>query len=194
LLHRPNKSARLELQTALETAKIVEVSRKLQIGLIGALPKAARLAKHVTAGMFISLLLLGTVSCQSDKPAGRAPFAEVVLTGNTPGQIRNATVAVFADNGYKTRRSDPGEMVFEKEGSRMNNFAYGSWMGDTPVWVRVKATVTPVGEMKCRLECRPYLVRDIGSAAEQELSVSTLHRGPYQKLLDEVAKRLSGKG
>jgi len=99
----------------------------------------------------------------------------------------------FQKNGYKARQTDPSSLVFEKQGSRMNNFAYGSWMGDTPVWIRVKGNVLPVGQMTYRLECTPYLVRDIGTGAEEELPVNGLHRAPYQKLLDEVALRLGRK-
>src|SRR5579872_5019802 len=79
-----------------------------------------RVLRNLAAGV----LILGAMGCQSDKQAVPGHFAAVLLSGNTPGQIRNATVAVFADNGYKTRQSDPDRMVFEKQGSRMNNFAY----------------------------------------------------------------------
>lgn len=139
------------------------------------------------------LCSFGGAGCRSTDEPVSASFASVLLSGNTPGQIRDATVAVFVDNGYKARQTGPDAMVFEKEGSRMSNFAYGSWLGDSPVWIRVKASAVPTGEMKCRLSCTAYLVRDIGSAAEEELPVSHLHRGPYQKLLDEVARRLARK-
>ena len=138
-----------------------------------------------------ALLLVGAIGCQSDKHAISGKFAAVLLSGNTPGQIRNAAVTVFLDNGYKVRQTDPNAMVFEKQGSRMNNFAYGNWVGDTPIWVRVKSSVVPVGDMRCRLECTAYLVRDIAGASEEELPVNSLHKGPYQKMLEEVAKRLS---
>jgi len=140
----------------------------------------------------ISLMVVGN-GCRSTKEPVSARFASVILAGNTPGQIRDAAISVFLDNGYKAKQTDPNGMVFEKEGSRMNNFAYGNWVGDTPVWIRVKGSVVPVGEMSCRLQCNAYLVRDIGSAAEEELPVSSLHRAPYQKMLEEVAKRLMRK-
>lgn len=139
-----------------------------------------------------ALLVGAAIGCQSDKHAISGKFAAVVLSGNTPGQIRDAAVTVFLNNDYKVRRTDPNAMVFEKQGSRMNNFAYGNWVGDTPIWIRVKSSVVPVGDMSCRLECTAYLVRDIGGASEEELPVNSLHKRPYQKMLEEVAKRLSG--
>ena len=91
----------------------------------------------------------------------------------------------------KATLTDPRSMVFEKEGSSMNNFAYGSWLGDSKVWIRVKGSVILIGERRSRLECTAFLVRDIGSATEEELPVRGMHRGQYQKLLDQVAQRLN---
>jgi hypothetical protein len=122
-----------------------------------------------------------------------ASFASVTITGNTPGQIGDAAVEVFKNDGYKVAQRNSDRLVFEKEGTKMNNFAYGSWIGDTPVWVRVKGSIVPAGEMTFRLQCTAYMVRDIGGSTEEEIAVSGLHRGQYQKLLDEVAKKLAQK-
>jgi hypothetical protein len=137
--------------------------------------------------------LAGSTGCQSIDHPSTSNLASVVITGNTPGQIRDAAVEVFVDNGYKATQTDPTSMVFEKHGSGMNNFAHGNWVGDTPVWVRVKASITAVGEMKFRLQCGAYLVRDRGSAAEEELTVNKIHKGKYKQLLLEVAKRFEHK-
>src|SRR6266481_4345277 len=133
---------------------------------------------------FAFCLLAG---CQStDKPAS-ASFASVVISGNTPGQIRDAAIEIFEDHAYKATQIDPERLVFEKEGSGMNNFAYGSWLAGDRVWVRVKADIVPVGEMAFRLQCHAYMVRDRGGATEEEVALSRLRSGPYQKLLEEVA-------
>ena len=140
-----------------------------------------------------ALCVLGCLGCQStDKPAS-ASFASVVISGNTPGQIHDAAIETFRQNGYKAVRDDQADLVFEKEASRMNNFVYGSWLGDTGVWLRVKAAIVPLGEMTYRLQCNAYLVQDRGSATEEETAVSHLRRGPYQKLLNAIAKQLAPK-
>ncbi len=147
--------------------------------------KAAQLAML----LFLVTCLLSTSGCSSTKTTPSGGFASVIISGNTPGQIRDAAIAVFYHNGYIATRKDPGNLVFEKQGSGMNNFAYGSWLGDTPVWIRVKAAILPQGQMTCRLECRAYMVRDRGGATEEEIAVTKLHKGQYQKLLDEVVKK-----
>jgi hypothetical protein len=150
------------------------------------------------AGWVANLLLVAGVlacasGCHSTGVPPSASFASVVISGNTPGQIRDAAEEVFTHDGYTVTQTDPGNLVFDKEGSKMNNFAYGNWLGDTPIWIRVKAAIVPLGEMSCRLQCHAYLVRDRGSASEEEITVSRLHKGQYQKLLDAVAQRFARK-
>ena len=83
-----------------------------------------------------------------------------------------------------------GTWLFEKEGSKMNNIAYGSWFADTPIWIRVRATLVPVAETRYRLQCDVHLVRDRGGSTEEELPTHGSRRSSYQKLLEEVAARL----
>jgi hypothetical protein len=158
-----------------------------------------RFYTQTKAGRFLAVCLLSFIcvsggnGCHSpDKPASSS-FASVTITGNTPGQIRDAAIEVFRADGYKVTQREPSRLVFEKEGTRMNNVAYGSWVGGTPVWVRVKGSIAPAGEMTHRLQCTAFMVQDFGGPTEEEIPVTHFHRAPYQKLLDEVAKRLTQK-
>ena len=123
-------------------------------------------------------------------PAG-AQFAAVEIHGNTPGQISAMTKEVFEKHGFKTTETRIDRLVFEKPGSKMDNFAYGSWMSDNPVWLRIKVAIVPIAEAACRLQCNAYLVQDKGRALEEEDRMKHLHSGEYQKLLEEVAQRLN---
>ena len=137
-------------------------------------------------------LVLAVCGCHTTRETAPGTIASVVLHGNTPGQIGDAVIAVFNQNGYITMQAGLNDLVFEKKGSKMNNLAYGSWMGEEPVWVRVRLTIIPVGEAVCRLECRAFLVKDRGTAAEETFKVNRLHSSRYEQLLDEVASRLNG--
>jgi hypothetical protein len=142
--------------------------------------------------MLFIFCVLGAGCHSTDQPA--SSFASTTISGNTPGQIRDAALLVFREDGYRAAQLDPGALIFEKEGTRMNEIAYGNWLGDIPVWVRVKASVVPYGEMTYRLQCQAFMVRDRGTGAEEEVALGGLHRGPYQKLLDKVAQRLAQGG
>jgi hypothetical protein len=150
--------------------------------------KAAR-----AAVLFLTACLIGSLGCRSTDQGTPASLASVVISGNTPGQIRDAAIEVFRENGYQVARTDPASLVFEKQGSGMSNFAYGNWLGDSRIWIRVKTAIRPAGEMSFRLQCNAYMVRDRGAATEEEIALSKVHRGKYKKLLEEVAKRFTQK-
>jgi hypothetical protein len=135
-------------------------------------------------------LLLSAGCATREKPDY---LAAVEIRGNTPGQIATATEAVFSENGYKLAGRSGTKLVFEKPGSGMNKFAYGDWVGDTQVWVRVKLNIVPIGEALFRVDCKAFLVKDKGGSTEEEIKVSSMHHRPYQKLLDDVATHLKPK-
>lgn len=147
-----------------------------------------------SAGGVVALVLLCSCSllssgCRSDK-SGTGSMASVVVHNVDPGAVRGATIDVFESDGYKLARRDKESMVFEKKASSMTNLAYGNWM-ESQVWSRVTVFVEPMSESVVRVRCSGYAVRDKGGATEEQLK--TYRRGPYQKLMDEVARRLSPK-
>lgn len=137
--------------------------------------------------------LLGAGCHTTDNPAAAeataSATAAVQIRGNTPGQITQMATEVFQEHGFTRGSKREGALVFEKPGGKMSNLAYGNWMGDTPIWLRVKLSVIPSGEQQYTLQCKAYHVRDKGSATEEELKIGKMGNGPYQKLLDEVASR-----
>ncbi|HZR19310.1 MAG TPA: hypothetical protein VFE51_18625 [Verrucomicrobiae bacterium] len=137
----------------------------------------------------LAICLLLVQGCRSTSEPGDHAIASVRISGNTPGQIRDAAVEVFTANGYKTVDPSPGHLVFEKPGGHMTNFTYGSWLGDDPLWIRIKAAVLPAGEMTYRFECSVFLVKDKGGSTEEQSPLGRVHRRSYQKMLDEIAAR-----
>jgi hypothetical protein len=142
----------------------------------------------------LALLALGLSTllnsgCRSTPKSKAHGFASVIINGNTPGQISAVAAEVFRAHGYKAAEVGRTALVFEKKGTSLSNLAYGSWLGDTPIWERVKVTIVPVAEMAFRLQCQAYRVQDKGGAIEEEVKIGSLHAHPYQKLLEEVAAR-----
>jgi len=147
--------------------------------------------QRLLASLVLVTVSLGLVGCKSlDKPAS-ASFASVRIQGRTPEQIRDATVAVFKQDGYLAVGTTPPNLVFEKEGSRWDRMAYGSWVDDQPVCIRVKASIVVLSEAACRLQCNAYMVRSKGDKVfEEEVRLKNNHSKPYQALLDKVLGRL----
>ena len=131
--------------------------------------------------------------CKTTNKPESARFASVEIRGNTPGQIHDMAVEVFREHGYKVTNDKLTRFYCEKEGSQMSNIAYGNWVGDVPVWVRVKVAIEDVVESTYRLQCHAYMVRDRGGSTEEEIEISNMRSGPYRKLLEEVARRLGSQ-
>jgi len=134
-------------------------------------------------GLCLCALLAG---CRSPgKPTAGPGIAMVEIHGSSPSEISARAEDVFRQNGYQLVHSGPNDLLFEREGSRMETFTYGSWLD--PLWIRVKAYIVPSAAATLRLECKAWMVTDKGGVTEDEVPVTHLH--PYQKLLDEVARR-----
>jgi len=116
-------------------------------------------------------------------------LGSVEIRGVPIERIRDVTAEVFHDHGYKVAALGWTTLTFEKEGSLMNDLAYGNWMGSR-VRVRVKASLLEVPGGRCKIECSASLVRNVGEPVEDEVKVNQLHGHKYQKMLREVAKRL----
>jgi len=139
------------------------------------------------AGALLASASIGGTGCKSlDKPAS-ASFASVRITGRTAEQIRAATVVVFQQDGYTPTKVAGPEMVFEKEGSRWDQIAYGSWVNDAAVWIRVRASLVPLPPDAFRLQCQAYVIRNKGDPlTEDPVRLRHNHSKPYQALLDKV--------
>jgi hypothetical protein len=144
--------------------------------------------------LFLSLLgLLLASGCRTGEPTS-ASFASVDIPGRTPDQICQTAGKVFQENGYAVRSLSPSGMVFEKEGSQGQSLAYGgvvdTYYGGSTI-VRVRAAVVDLSSGTYRLQCKAYMVRHANdSFFEDESALLNFRSGPYQKVLNEVAKRL----
>jgi hypothetical protein len=145
---------------------------------------------------FLSLALacgLFSFGCSSlNKPAS-ASFASVTISGKSAAEIRDTTIAVFGENGYQVFASSRG-LTFEKEGTKANAISreglIGAHYGAVTI-IRVRAELVDLGNGAQRLQCQTYMVSGAGdSFFENESRLANFRSGPYQDLLDEVAKRL----
>ena len=158
--------------------------------------KILNIKKLNTLLKFLSLALacgLFSTGCHLGQ-SGSASFASVVIAGRSVQEIEQAAAAVFQGDGYRAFRTAEGGMLFEKEGSRANQIGTAGIVGahyGAQVNVRVRAEIVDLGAGSHRLQCHAYMVSNAGdSFFEDEKPLSNLRGGPYQDLLDEVAKRL----
>lgn len=135
--------------------------------------------------------------CASSKPAS-ASFASVVIPNQSVETIQDTTMLVFGEAGYKANRTSDGRMVFEIEGSRRDQILFGGLGGaqyNGAITVRVTAEIVDLmGQDAHRLQCQAFIVRHAGEGIFENITrMTNFRRGPYQKLLDEVAFKLKFK-
>jgi hypothetical protein len=165
----------------------------------GGEPPHSKSWRQVLGGCTLSIGLCLFALLQSGcstKPAS-ASFASVVITNRTPAEIATTAGQVFRENGFAGTSTSPTTMLFEREGSQANNVAYNgivsSYYG-SKVLVRVKTELVDLGGDAQRLQCQAYMVRNASDAFfEEESRLSNMRGGTYQKILNEVAKRLNPK-
>lgn len=84
--------------------------------------------------------------CHLGQPAS-ASFASVTISGKSAGEIRDATDAVFRENGYQVFGSGQG-LIFEREGTKANSISreglVGSHYGAVTI-IRVQAELVDLG-------------------------------------------------
>jgi hypothetical protein len=116
--------------------------------------------------------------------------ASARIQGRTVAEIQQTTTAVFREEGYGLTLSTPMEMVFERPGSRRDALKWGGWTGQG-VTMRVKVQLSRMLDGNYLLQADAYAVQNADDPFFQPESRNILlNRRPYQKLLDEVAKRL----
>ena len=143
--------------------------------------------------LFFGLLplgLAGLLGCQSAKQPGSMSHASVQVKGHPLEDIRLTTTAVFREAGYSLAAASPEEMVFDRPGSRRDAAKWGGWSGEG-VTMRVKVRLSSMLDGAQLLQADAFAVQNSDDEFfRTERRNIVLNRRPYQKLLDEVAKRL----
>jgi hypothetical protein len=138
----------------------------------------------------LALSLAGLVGCQSAKQPGSGSHASVQIPGRSLAEVQKTLTAVFGENGYALAQPGPPEMVFERPGSRSDALKWGGWWGEGVI-MRVKVLVSELANGGYLLQANAYAVQNSDDAFfRTESRTMLLNREPYQKLLDETARRL----
>ena len=121
---------------------------------------------------------------------GRAKgMAYIEIDGTTQAGVAAAAKKVFLDDAYELVQEKPGELVFEKPGSRMTDLAYGGIMDEDGVWVKAVVTIQEKKGGLCLVSCDAYTVRDRNDAFfRQESRVLRPFGKEHQRMLRQVKR------
>lgn len=155
-------------------------------------PRSARTSWLGRVATGISLiLLLAVTGCHSLSGPGSASFASVTIANHTDTEIATVTEKVFAADGYRGGQTGAGEWTFDKEASRattMSREGLVAAQDGAKTMNRVRVEIIDLENGKFRLQCQAYMVS--GGSFQDEVPLAHIRSGPYQALLDKVAKEL----
>jgi hypothetical protein len=147
------------------------------------------------AGIIIILAAIFSTGCRSmDKPES-ASFAAVVISNQSVQAIQQAAVTVFQQNGYQALTLGDGSIGFEREATEREQRQYAGFVGaheGDRVLIRVRIKIEPKNPSAYWLSCKAYAVCNPGQGVfETTTALFRFQSKPYQKLLDQVAARLT---
>ncbi len=148
-----------------------------------------------SAGLAGIFLVVAGSGCQST--SGGNSFASVTINNRSAEEIQSATAQVFAEDGYRGGPTGSGGMVFEKLASRGTSISREGLVGaayGAQTINRVRVDILQLAEGKHILECKAFMVTG-GSDPffQNEVPLTGLRSGPYQSLLNKVAKKLNSE-
>jgi len=140
------------------------------------------------------LFALFMAACHSVSGPGSASFASVTIQNHSAAEIAAVAAQVFGADGYRGGMIGPGQLVFEKEASRLTTFAREGIVNTTSgaqTINRVRAEIVPLSGGSFRLQCNAYMVTG-GSDPffQEEDPIAHIRSAPYQSLLNKVASQL----
>jgi hypothetical protein len=146
--------------------------------------------KHVSHSIAGGLVLAGVLvlaGCRTADQAHSGDMASLVISHHTEAEIRQATVAVFLENGFE----QGNDLVFEKKATGMETAAYGGW-STNPVWIRLRVSITCPEQGRYIIGCNASLVKDRNQGLmEDEQRYTFQKRDECKNLLDQVKARLA---
>lgn len=146
-----------------------------------------------TKSLLLAALLVSFAGCRLGEP-GSASFASVKIRQHSPAEIATVTAGVFREDGWTVTGTGLHQMVFEKEGTRGQNYARAGIVrtqAGAQTVVRVRVNISDMGDGSYRLDGQAFVVTDPGdSFFEDEVRLANFRAGPYQDLLDKAADKL----
>ncbi len=146
---------------------------------------------NLLAAALAGALGLGATGCQSFNGPPPGNLASVTITNQSMAAVANATAAVFAVHGFEGGQTGPGQFIYNRLGSRINNLAYGSYMFEEVVTVKVQVTLRQTSPNSILIGCKAWLVEGGDDPVfEDSHKVRPIRKWPYDQLLKDIQTQL----
>jgi hypothetical protein len=147
--------------------------------------------------ILLSLVALAAgllAGCQSLNEPDAGNLASVEITGQPLAVVQTAITNVFTANAFIGGPTGPNEFSYLRPGSRMDQAAYGSYMFQRPIMVKVEVTTTARPPDTIVVGCKAWIVEEDSDPVMQENhKIGFFGRGTYENLLKQVQQQAQGK-
>ena len=135
-------------------------------------------------------LLLFQAGCRTSSPGHGTSHAAVIIPDHTDAEVRQVARQVFAEDGYSVHHTGADLLEFRRAGSSMDRMKFGDWMDDG-VSIRAKLKISTLADGAHLLQLDMYSFKESKDVFfQEETRMVLLNRRHYQKLLDEIVRRL----
>ena len=132
-------------------------------------------------------VMLGTAGCQSFEGSPSGDLAAVTITNRPIADVKTAVTNVFVARMFQGGQSGTNQFTYRRAASRMDNLAYGSYMFEHPVTVKVVVTTRQQTPDVIIVGCNAWVVEAENDPVFQENHpVHSLRKGPYEELLKQI--------
>ena len=150
-----------------------------------------RMAAAACAVVSLAGLLFCAAGCQSFKGSNPGYLASVNIANHTVEEITNAMTTVFVVNGFNGGKTGTNEFTFRRQGGTADQIAYGSYMFNETVMVKVVVNLQQITTNWIRMGCNAWRVKSEGDVTFSEsYKVGSMNKGPYEEMLNDIKTRL----
>jgi hypothetical protein len=139
----------------------------------------------------LAAIFFGAAGCQSFNGPVQSSLASVSIVNRPMADVQAAVTNVFTAHNFVGGATGTNEFIYTRPAGRMDRLAYGSYMFNRPVTVKVAVTTRQKNPALVVVGCNAWIVEAENDPTFQEIHpVGIFGRGPYEGLLQEIKGRL----
>ncbi|MGO9588125.1 MAG: hypothetical protein ACLP2Y_18260 [Limisphaerales bacterium] len=147
--------------------------------------------RNLMAAALGGVLGLCVTGCQTFNKPAPDTLTSVLITNKSMTDINQAVAGVFASHGFDGGQTAPGQFTYTRLGTRANNLAYGSYMFDEAVTIRIVVTLRQLNPTSTVVACNAWLVEAADDPVFADShQVRQLRKWPYEQLLKDIQTQL----
>lgn len=143
--------------------------------------------RNLITAALAGALGLFAAGCESFSNVPSGNLASVTITNQPMAKVVQATTATFVAHGFSGGQTGANRFSYTRLGSRTDNLAYGSFMFDELVTIKVVVTTKQLTPNSIYVGCNAWLIEGENDPVFQDShNVRMLRKWPYAQLLQDI--------